>query len=60
MGKPHKQENFGDHDLDDEDDDPIAKEPHDIPRNLDPDDDYDDDWISHVDDFDVPDDVNNW
>lgn len=55
MGKPHKQENI----LEDMDDDEDSGN-HDIHRNLDTDDDFTDDWISHVDDFDNSDDVNDW
>ncbi len=60
MGKPQHEENFADQDLNDEDNDPITKEPHDIAQDLDSDDDYNDDWISHVDDYDISDDVNSW
>jgi len=58
MGKHQKQEHFVDNEPDD---DASAKtETHELQDSLDNDDDFIDDWISHVDDFESPDDLNNW
>jgi len=57
MGKPHKQDSTLEHDIDEDEDDSSSIANH---RNLDADDDFTDDWISHVDDFDNSDDVNDW
>jgi hypothetical protein len=59
MGKPHEQE-ITDREPDDDEQDSENIAPHDLPPNLDDDDEYIDDWINHVDDFDNNDDVNNW
>lgn len=58
MGKPRKQEEPVGHDMDE--DDAGMAEPHNLHSNPLDDDDYIDDWISHVDDFGSNDDVNNW
>jgi len=60
MGRPQKQEVYADNELDKEDEDSGAAETLDLQRDLDSDDDFTDDWISHVDDYDSSDDVNNW
>ncbi|OIO68765.1 MAG: hypothetical protein COW19_05720 [Zetaproteobacteria bacterium CG12_big_fil_rev_8_21_14_0_65_55_1124] len=60
MGKPQMQEVSVGNELDDEDEDSGATGAIDLQRNLEPDDDFIDDWISHVDDYDSSDDVNDW
>jgi len=62
MGKPHAQEKLAEDDAEngqsanDEKDMNLA----DMNLNLDSDDDFTDDWISHVDDYDSSDDLNSW
>lgn len=60
MGKPHKQEEFTGQDLDEEEDESENISPPDLPPDLGEGDDYIDDWINHVDDFDNSDGLNNW
>lgn len=60
MGKPHKQESTLEHDVDEDEADSSLTEGHEMQRNPDTGDDFIDDWISHVDDFDNADDVNDW
>jgi len=62
MGKPQAQEKPVE---DDADHGQSANDEHDINLtdvnlNLDSDDDFTDDWISHVDDYDSSDDLNSW
>jgi len=62
MGKPNAQEKPAGEDADhgqsanDEQEINLA----DVNLNLDSDDDFTDDWISHVDDYDSSDDLNSW
>ena len=58
MGNAHQKEKAVD--LETQDADSATTEAHGLKNSLDNDDDFIDDWISHVDDFDNTDDLNNW
>jgi hypothetical protein len=60
MEKPHNQENSEKPQPDYEAEKPGAAESLDMQSNMEADDDFIDDWISHVDDYDNSDDINNW
>ena len=60
MGNHYEQEKPVEPELDDEGEDSSASETLDMHSNMEADDDFIDDWISHVDDYDNSDDINNW
>jgi len=58
MGKPHRQESSVEPEEDAETS--ANDDEQDMSLNLDSDDDFTDDWINHVDDYDSSDNLNDW
>ena len=58
MTKPHRQESAVEHEADVETS--ANDDEQNMSLNLDSDDDFTDDWINHVDDYDSSDSLNDW